>query len=72
MRRHGKLAASVDADDTEHPERAQHDVALQQRTVVAEKKVVRAADRDSEAAISRKTIVNRLDVGHDSTRFGIG
>src|SRR5215831_5472203 len=47
-------------------------MALQQRSVVAEGKMVRAADRDVRPSIHRKTIINRLQVGPDLVGLRVG
>src|SRR5579864_8145178 len=72
VRRDGKLAASVDTDDTCHAEPPEHDMALQQGAIVAEQVMVRAADRDAQPAGRRQMIVNRLDVGPDLPADRVG
>src|SRR5207244_174492 len=72
VRGHGKLAASIDTENTEHTERTQHDVAFQERSVIAEQEMVRAADRDAEPCVRRQTIINRLDVGEDLPADRVG
>jgi hypothetical protein len=47
-------------------------VALQQRSVVAEQEMVRAADLDQQSSVPRQTIINRLDVGLDLTALQVG
>src|SRR5207249_10457681 len=72
VRRDSQLATSVDTENAHHTERPQHDMALQQGTVVTEEEVVRAADRDAQPAVRRQTIINRLDVGLDRTALRVG
>src|SRR5207237_7744866 len=50
----------------------QHDMALQQRSVVAEEEMVRATDRDAHPSIRRQAIIYRLDIGSDLAVARVG
>src|SRR5712672_1714053 len=53
-------------------QRPHHDMALQQGSVVAEEKMICAADRDLEPPVRWQVIVNRLDVGLDLMGLCVG
>src|ERR1035438_3757030 len=72
VRRHSKLAASVDTDNAKHAQCAHHDMTFQQSSVVAEEKMGRATDRDTLPPIGRQAIVNRLDLAQDRTADRVG
>src|SRR5262245_5546508 len=60
--------------DTQSPEDAKHNpekFTFPQRSIVAERKVIRSAKDDIRALVRRKPVVDRLDVGHDVPRFRI-
>src|SRR4051794_19147742 len=72
VRGDGKLPAAVDPDQPGGAERSHDKVALQQRAIVAEQEVVRAADRNPQPPTGRLVVVNRLDVAADAARLRIG
>src|SRR5437867_4429674 len=72
VRGNGKLATSLDMENTEHAERAEHDVALQQGQVVVEEEMVAASNHYEEASICGQAIVNRSYVGHDLAAHRVG
>src|SRR4029077_1238567 len=47
-------------------------MALQQRSIVTEQKMVRPADHDPQPSVRGQTIVNRLHVGQDVMALRVG
>jgi len=72
VRCNGKLAASIDPENTCGAESPQHDVALQQSSVIAEHVVIRTSDGHLQPAVRRQAIVNGADVRLDGAGLGIG
>src|SRR5437763_2347185 len=70
--RYSQLALPIDAERAKRTQRPPHELALQQSSVVAERVMVRAADRDEEPSIRREAIVNRLDVAFHLAVLRIG
>src|SRR5947209_105931 len=54
VRCYGKLATSVDSDHAQPAQRPHHDMALQQRSVVTEQKMICAADGDLQPSAGRQ------------------
>ena len=72
VRGHGKLAAPVDANNSQQAERSQHDMAFQQGPVVAKEEMVCAPDLDAQPSIGGQPIINRLDVSPNLAALGVG
>src|SRR6267154_3096714 len=53
-------------------QRPHEDMALQQGSVVAEEKMICAADRDLQPPVRWQVIINRLNVGLDLTGLRVG
>src|SRR3954471_6691033 len=71
VRGNGKLPAAVDPDQPDGAERSHHEVALQQRAIIAEQEVIRAADRNAQPPTGGLVVVDRLDVAADAARLWI-
>ncbi len=69
---HRELPAPVDSELPERAKHPAHEIAFQQGAIVAEGKMIGAADGHAQTRFRRQTLIDRLDVSENLPALGVG